>query len=595
MANNCGVPLNGGGSVNEINTQECATSTNPCTESTGCAPTAVVCGTSIAVSSGCSSSSCSSSQCCDNIQRASPAPYYACVPSCPEDHAKNTIYQQFYTTIKSSTAWNIPACANTAVIKVPNLASMLVGSYLWNGNYGYFEVTAVDLTLGQVTIKNNCNDGNEPAGTAVPACTDFIVIDPPSTSGGSSDLYPYVAIDFTAPANGDCLLITVTTVNGLAVGKNVQIGSGTYRVDSIDSNSTITICNDGDGITPGTSVIAKNDAGEYQYPIILIDTNQCTNPAVNQGALLVCDGGVTQPLHGSAVGSVPVLLNTTTNEVEFQIPDFQTRICTELTADLTLVPAQASYVLVVADSTEFALGDIIQIGGRTDRLTVTALPDGTHITGTMYPIPSILETLQEGTSVCQQYCCETLACTPQVTRYSITPTLFNGAIAFGGPDSNVFSVALDSSVLQVTVPSDCPTNDYQIKAFLNVITLLEVPLGSPAGSYVAEVQGFWDSNPVGGRIVWNTQLATSDGFTTPAYPTVPTGDEAAIWTILQLLASGDNPMDYVGGLIVAETVVAAGTVDDLQLWLKIAVPDSPAALDGYGVYLTGHVEVSLIG
>ncbi len=52
----------------------------------------------------------------------------------------------------------------------------------------------------------------------------------------------------------------------------VQIGDGEYRISAIPDSTTLTICNDGDGITPGTTVEARTTSGLYQYPIVsLVD------------------------------------------------------------------------------------------------------------------------------------------------------------------------------------------------------------------------------------------------------------------------------------------------------------------------------------
>lgn len=349
------------------------------------------------------------SSCCGNVSQATPTPYYVQAGVCQESHCQTLVTQQFYATLKVANSWNIPACEGSAVLSIPGLAAIAIGSYLWADPWGYFEVIAFDSTNAQVTVQNNCTDGNQPVGTQVPGNTYFVVAPPPSVSGGGgpTTLYPYVAIDFTAPANGACLDITVTTVAGLAVGKNIQIGSGIYRLSSIGSSTIVNICNDGFGITPGTSVIAQNGAGQYQYPLILIDTNPCTNTPVTSGALIVCKDSLMQPLEGTTDGMIPVL-DADTGEVTFEILDVPTRTCATLTACLTLVPGQATYTITVSDSSQFTVGDLLQIGTRTDRLTVTDIPDATHVTGTLDPIPGTIVDIAPGVSVCIADCCEIL-------------------------------------------------------------------------------------------------------------------------------------------------------------------------------------------
>ena len=326
---------------------------------------------------------------------------------CPEDHTQEVINKQILGAVKIETAWNIPDCGETAVVTICGLEEVAIGSYLWAANYGYFEITGVNAN--DVTLRNNCNTGNASVGAEVPACTNFIFAPPPSTtSGGGTDVYPYLAADFTAPANGDCLAITLTNVNGLAVGKNVSIAGGTYEIDEIIDSTTIKICNNGAGVTPGTVVYARNAADELQYPVIMIDANQCTNTEVTRGALIVCKNNLAQPLAGTVLNSVPVLKDVDTNEVEFTPVAFPVTNCTALIAPMTLVPGDAIQDMLVASTAGFSGGDIIQIGDRTDRFEISTIYNGNLMDGYLVPIPSAVETIPTGTSVCEIGCCEQL-------------------------------------------------------------------------------------------------------------------------------------------------------------------------------------------
>lgn len=402
---------------------DCPTMTpcnTPCTEDCGCNPVSIPC----------------------------PQPFYSEAPAVQQPNCTPGYVCWFYTSLKSKDAWNIPACGSTAVVAFTNLKTALIGGQIWNGLYGYFEVTAFNADTGEVTVKNNCVDGNAAPGTAVPKCAEFIVAPPPCCVGGSEQnalLFPYIAIDFTAQANGACQQITVTSVNGMAVGKNVQIGSGIYRVSSIDSASLITICNDGSGITPGTSVIAKNAAGDYQYPIILIDTNPCSADKVQDGIVLACKDGVTQPLTGLAAGSILTLTNPTTGAAAYSISPNPTFTCAVLTQSLTLQVAQAGYTITVSDSTVFNIGNVLQIGTRSDRFTVTGLPDATHVVGTLAPVPGSIQLIPVGTSICIISCCEALDARADILELVVfnqqargvtnTSTNTTGTISPGGTTS----------------------------------------------------------------------------------------------------------------------------------------------------------------
>lgn len=354
--------------------------------------------------------SCGPKSCCGNVSSPTPIqPYCGPTVSCPENHCQEIITQQFAAALKIVNSWNVPNCGGSATLYVSGLISVAVGSFLWNSQYGYFEVVGFDKETNQITVENSCIDGNAPEGTNVPACTYFIVTDAPleAGGGGSPGIFPFVAIDFTAPLVGDCLLITVTNVNGLVVGKNVQIGSGTYRIESIPDGTHIVICNDGLGITPGTAVIAKNAANQYQYPIILIDANPCTNDPVDEGCLVVCKDNIMSPLGGLwKAGAVPTIIADDSCDVEFKLLEVPTKTCTTITCCLTLQNGVADYIINVADSSQFTVGDILQIGTRTDRAEVTAIPDGTHIEVTITPTPGALVDIDPGTSICIVDCCE---------------------------------------------------------------------------------------------------------------------------------------------------------------------------------------------
>lgn len=374
-----------------------------CDCATQCSDCPTVVGADVACSSSCG---------CETLLPATPTPYYAeGVGSCEQDNTQKIYIQSFYTSIKTSSVWNIPACGETAVLVFPNLKGILAGASLWSSAYGYFAVEQFNATTSEVTIRNNCILGNAPVGVTVPACTEFIIAPPSCCSGGEGQdslLFPYVAVDFTAPADATCILITVTSVNGLGVGKLIQIGSGTYRIDSISSSENITICNDGSGIIAGTPVIAKNLAGDYQYPIIQLDTNPCTNDTVVEGSLIACNAGAMAPLTGSVIGMIPVLQDPVTGEVEFKTIGIPTDTCTNLTLALVLNAANPGpYPLIVADSSGFLIGDILQLGTRTDRFTVTLIPSATQINATVDPVPGN-EIIPAGTSVCIIGCCEDL-------------------------------------------------------------------------------------------------------------------------------------------------------------------------------------------
>lgn len=222
--------------------------------------------------SNCGTPSCTCSNTCSSV--TSTVPFYQQADVCKEDHSQKIYQAQFFFSVCPSSSWNVPLCGHTAVLNVPGLQGATVGSYLWHPNYGYYEITSLDSAKGQIGITNNCTEGNAAAGVQIPACTCFTVTVPPSEDVGPEGL-ACLSLDFTAPADGDCILITVTSLGTLQAGDEIQIGTGRYRVSEINSSTTITICNDGLGLVPGTAVIAVDANGNYQYCFTVI-ANCCS-------------------------------------------------------------------------------------------------------------------------------------------------------------------------------------------------------------------------------------------------------------------------------------------------------------------------------
>lgn len=267
------------------------------------------CGCGCAVPAGCNPSLCQTSYPnCGTVPPANPNPYYIQSAQCQENHCEQIINNYYSPQVCVSYGFNIPGCGLTAVIYFSDVPKLLVGAYLWHPTYGYFKVIAFNSQTGQTTILNTCEEGNAAPGTAIPACTCFIVTPEPVDIAQIGAVC--VAIDFTAPNLYDCLLITVTNVNGLVVGGLVGIGSGIYLLSEINSNTTVTICNEGQGITPGTPVIALDAAGNYQYCLSILGVSPCTQPEVEEGQAMVCAGGAAVPLLGNTIGQVLQVTST---------------------------------------------------------------------------------------------------------------------------------------------------------------------------------------------------------------------------------------------------------------------------------------------
>lgn len=426
-----------------------------CTTCTTCGSSApCACGSGslstcnqVGVTGCCGSSSAAISSCCSNVVQATPLPYYSCAPACPEDHTQKIVINKFAADIKITSSWNVPVCGESAIVTVPGLTAIAIGSYIWNAEFGYFEVTAFNAGTQQITIANRCTDGNAAAGTNVPACTEFIVTDPPvdiSTQSGAC-----VAVDFTAPpacpAVGCCINITLTTVTGIISGGIVQIGTGFYTVDAVLPNDIITICNNGDGILPGTSVIALDASGNYQYCLTILSSNPCDNEEVEEGTLIVCAEQAIHPVVGEGIKPgyiVAATLEDTANVA--LVPPPMTDACTAITVEVAIVNATASYNIQVLDSSLFTVGDFLVAGAQAGTFEVTSLPDSTHVVGTFDPVPSANSTIAVGSSLCLANCCAEVADILQNNTKTLIKT---------GVQSTVVNSALETAIFQYTIPA----------------------------------------------------------------------------------------------------------------------------------------------
>lgn len=347
---------------------------------------------------------------------ASPVPYYNEAGACQEDHASTIITEQYATGITTSSAAVVPQCNQTTVLTVPGLSKINANSYLWNPTIGYLQVVSFDYVSQQVVVRLDCTvEGAATPGAAIPACTLFNVTVPPAAASGAAAgddaLYPFLQEDFIIPAAGNCGPAIVTNVNGLAAGKPVQLGSYTLTLSAVVNATTITLCND-TGMVPFSTITAHNGSGQHIVPVILVDASPCTNDAVNAGSLVVCNGGIEQPLAGAVNGQVPVLVDSANNTVEFQLIDVPTLDCTTLAVCLTLTPAGTTYVVTVVDASAFTVGDIVQFTNYPYRFEITNIAgnDITIVIDTSYhAAPAANVNLAIGQGFCLANCCEQLA------------------------------------------------------------------------------------------------------------------------------------------------------------------------------------------
>ena len=89
------------------------------------------------------------------------------------------------TALTVTNAWNVPSCNNSAVLAIPGISVVLLGSYIYNPTYGWFKITAVDSINSQITVLNECLYLNASPGSVVPAGTSFVFGPPPGSTNVS--------------------------------------------------------------------------------------------------------------------------------------------------------------------------------------------------------------------------------------------------------------------------------------------------------------------------------------------------------------------------------------------------------------------------
>jgi hypothetical protein len=339
--------------TNEINTETCVAPT--CIP-----PLAPVCAVS---QCQCGCNPCT----CGGNQVASPTPFYNQACGVQEDHTKVLNTQTFITTVSTASAFNMPTPGNIVTgIVIPGLQTIQIGAYLWNVKYGYIRVLSFDSSTGTISITNDGYPGNASVGTLVPACTVFNVVDPPCVVTDECDSeHSYITQDFIVPNVGTPINVAVSNLLGILVTRNVQIGTGIYKVTAIVDIHTITILNEGAGDAPGITVFAKDTLGHCISPVTAFSDDPCAKTAELDGKLVICRNGITTTLEATAKGQIPVCKDAATNEVQFETLAIPTNVCSFLDACLNLVDGVLTYTIVVRDVVGFNIEDIIYLNYLT--------------------------------------------------------------------------------------------------------------------------------------------------------------------------------------------------------------------------------------
>jgi len=401
---------------------------------------------------------------CGQIQYAS-APYYKTASMCPEDNRQKIVVRERSASFKTLSGFCMPTCGGSVRVYFDNAVDAPIGAWLWAKGYGYLTIKAFNPLNHEIEVQNDCPDiacnGEEQAapGTTIPACTIFTVTPPVclgDVTGNQSGIY--LAAGFTAPAVDDCLTITLTGVNGLAVNRNIGILTGQYRVDAILSNTSARICNTGNGLTAGTVVDYLDSGGNFIVPVTIIDSNPCTATGILSGVPLVCDGGdTTIPLIGTQTGQVAVW-DQTSQTASFQNLGIPVLNCTSLLSAVTLDPGNNpnhSYLFLVPTA-EFTAADIITISGIP--FTVDSIDTSGQLHATPVTDPVIVLTLPAGATVCSSGCCEENTARIEILEERVINNIGEGGGVRLYADANIADAAAISSTVITSSGSNVPGN-----------------------------------------------------------------------------------------------------------------------------------------
>lgn len=318
---------------------------------------------------------------CNSPISAGPTTYYTEVhKEVVQNHQQ--IFQQLCHAVglQTEASWVVPAVDQEVSVVLRDITRLVLGAYLYNPQYGYFNIVSWNPENNTVGLRNEGVTGTQAAGTTVPKGVAFIVAPRPCCEDDATTILPFLAEDFTAPTTGIDKVIKLTSTFGIQVGDFVRISTGVYYVKEVSTVGFITIENFGDGIAPGIEVEALDSGGNYQYLVVKDIPNPCVNGNENPvGKLIVCDGELQVTLSNGTEGEVPVV-SSTDNSVRFKLLDVDLAAYMVVTADKSVSNGATSVTgLLVADSQSgIAVGDLVGLSGTYSslRFVVTSYSGG---------------------------------------------------------------------------------------------------------------------------------------------------------------------------------------------------------------------------
>lgn len=396
----------------------------------------------------------------------------------------------------------MPACGSKAEVMVENANSLAPGAELYAPGVGFLSIDSIkDDTI--IVVKNFCKDNPglpefKSPGQPIDAGTKFSYGVPSSAAAGSNYYSasgaPFLASDFFIPAADACILISVTSIEGLSPEQRVSIASNTFTLSEIVDGTTIRICNANGTAGPvNTLVQARSDCETYNYPIVVVSQQRaCDEDPVTSGALIVCVNGVEAPLTG---GDADGLVKWDAEQQTFEVmpTDLEdVTDCTLLSACFTLDPELEiqEYLVTVENSAIFSDPKFdafqpnlpVKISGRS--FTVKDVVDPTHIriepSFEVTEIEVIGDCDGEPVSVCVASCCELVKKETELAKdkiFTLNPVVIETDISIVSGASHIFSANLSTDLFAAmtadTELQDLP-NDSFVQIFLEIGAIARV-------------------------------------------------------------------------------------------------------------------------
>jgi len=117
--------------------------------------------------------------CSCNCRPSGQMPYYQTDPSLQKNNGcKEKIYiANFQPVLRVQGQWAVPLADEIVSIQIAALADIMIGSILWNPDYGAYLIVAYDDNDLIKVVKTGSNSVAN--GTPIPPCTKFVVTTPP--------------------------------------------------------------------------------------------------------------------------------------------------------------------------------------------------------------------------------------------------------------------------------------------------------------------------------------------------------------------------------------------------------------------------------